>query len=94
VVSDKPLQKCEGFTFLNYKGVHVKYKIGDKVTIRKDLSAEEGAMYYMDGSEYWDDCTTTMVGMGGLSSRVIKAGRMGYLLEDGRGYLWTDEMFE
>ena len=24
VVSDKPLQKCEGFTFLNYKGVHMK----------------------------------------------------------------------
>jgi hypothetical protein len=72
----------------------MKYKIGDKVTIRKDLSAEEGVVYYMDGSEYWDDCTTMMVEMGGLSSRVIKAGKRGYCLEIGRGYLWTDEMFE
>ena len=72
----------------------MKYKIGDKVTIRKDLSEEEGVIYFMEGGTYWDDCNQTMVEMGGLSSRVIKASANGYFLEDGLGYIWTDEMFE
>jgi hypothetical protein len=70
----------------------MKYKIGDKVTIRKDL--HEDRVYYMDNAIYCDDCTEEMIEMGGQIHVIKKVSDMGYQLDGIRLYNWTDEMFE
>ena len=65
----------------------MKYKVGDKVKIRKDL--EIGSVY---GSCY---VTQEMHDLGGEIVRIIEADEYrGEYRIDSFGYYWTDEMFE
>ncbi|RHF81995.1 hypothetical protein [Coprococcus comes] len=65
----------------------MKYKVGDKVRIRKDL---------VMGGNYGDSVAVDdMVDMGGNVVTIERAGNLGYYIEeDPDGYCWTDEMFE
>lgn len=65
----------------------MKYKVGDKVRIRKDLVT--GGSY--GGSVAVDDMTD----MGGSVVTIEDVDKSGYgIKEDPEGYTWTDEMFE
>ena len=65
----------------------MKYKVGDKVRIRKDL---------VMGGNYGDSVAVDdMVDMGGNVVTIERVGNLGYYIEeDPDGYCWTDEMFE
>ena len=65
----------------------MKYKVGDKVRIRKDL---------VMGGNYGDSVAVDdMVDMGGSVVTIERVGNLGYYIEeDPDGYCWTDEMFE
>lgn len=63
----------------------LKYKVGDKVKIRKDLKVGKlyGTCFFTEG----------MKDLRGKITRITKVNRMGYRI-DSRSYYWTDEMFE
>ena len=64
----------------------MKYRVGDKVRIRKDLKS---------GSEYGDRYVTTF--MGDFSNKVVTIKYVGedyYEVEEGDYCEWTDEMIE
>lgn len=63
----------------------LKYKVGDKVKIRKDLKI--GSVY---GSCY---VTQEMHDLGGAIVRIIEVNKRDYRI-DSRSCYWTDEMFE
>ena len=65
----------------------MKYKVGDKVRIRKDL---------VMGGNYGDSVAVDdMVDMGGNVVTIERVGNLGYYIEEyPDGYCWTDEMFE
>lgn len=65
----------------------MKYKVGDKVRIRKDL---------VMGGNYGDSVAVDdMVDMGGNVVTIERVGNLGYYIEeDPDGCCWTDEMFE
>lgn len=65
----------------------MKYKVGDKVRIRKDL---------ISGRRYHDFLITRdMCEMGGEEAVVKKANNRSYILStEGAEYNWTDEMLE
>lgn len=65
----------------------MKYKVGDKVRIRKDL---------VMGGNYGDSVAVDdMVDMGGNVVTIERVGNLGYYIEeDPDGYCCTDEMFE
>lgn len=71
----------------------MKYKVGDKVKVRKDLKLNRE--YKMFNSAVWDDVTDGMMLLKGKLVTVDGIGRRGYLIkEDECHYNWTDEMFE
>lgn len=77
----------------------MKHKVGDIVTIRKDLVNDFNTkrwgytVYYMEDKINFDDCCDEMVEQGGKQFVIRKVTPRGYWLE-GIGYNWTDEMFE
>lgn len=65
----------------------MKYKVGDKVRVRKDLV--RGKCY--DGKTAVSD----MANMRGMTVTIGDVGESSYgIEEDPHGYMWTDEMFE
>lgn len=65
----------------------MKYKVGDKVKIRKDLNTSE-----MYGS--WD-CSLDMASYRGMIATIINCYNDSYHIDvDDECYDWTDEMFE
>lgn len=65
----------------------MKYKVGDKVRVRKDLWIRTGYGDYMFVSEM-DDYKGSVVTISEVFSNVY------YIKEDKEEYGWTDEMFE
>lgn len=71
-----------------------KYKVGDKVIVRKDLN--DDTMYYLaDRSDYWY-ATDAMVEYAGKVITIKEVKPRWYLAEgfDDKDDFWTDEMFE
>lgn len=69
-----------------------KYKVGDRVKVRKDLGDQ--GVYYMEGEYFFGYATKNMLELAGkiVTIREI-VSTIGYCIyEDGR--IWTDEMFE
>lgn len=65
----------------------MKYKVGDKVRIRKDLVT--------GGSYGCSVAVDDMTDMAGSVVTIESVGSIGYYIEeDPDGYCWTDEMFE
>jgi len=65
----------------------MKYKVGDKVKVKKDLLMDE-----QYGEEY---TTPEMVALGGEEGVIMHKGRVGYNLDiDSEEWVWTDEMLE
>lgn len=70
----------------------MKYKVGDRVIIRKDLKA--GKHY---GDEYNFRCNSKMASMAGKTVTISRYDHAlgGYILSgDAEGWLWSDKMFE
>lgn len=66
----------------------MKFKVGDKVRVRKDLEIDEtyGENIFVEEMKYlWGEVVTI--------SKVCEAGQY-RLVEDETGCCWTDEMFE
>lgn len=70
----------------------MKYKVGDKVRVRKDLCAGDGKVYHMEGGRYGDTFVSAMAHLVGKVVTIRAADKM-YAIEE-FGYNWTDEMFE
>lgn len=72
----------------------MRYKIGDVVTVRSDLSDDE--CYYMDDGVTWNGVAFDMVGYAGEVVTISEyAGNGQYrIAEDDGEWYWTDEMFE
>lgn len=72
----------------------MKYKVGDKVKVRSDLSHDK--RYAMDGSNYSLPATHVMARyFAGCEMTVSSANDFGYLMEEtGQDFTWTDEMLE
>lgn len=70
----------------------MKYNVGDKVRVRKDLRADWCKVYRMEDKSFGD---TFVSGMAHLVGKVvtIKTADKKYRIEE-CGYNWTDEMFE
>lgn len=68
----------------------MKYKVGDKVRVRKDLVKDRG--YFMEDGSTIDVVVEEMLDACGKVV-TIKGGSYKYLLEE-YGCYWTDEMFE
>ena len=69
----------------------VKYKIGDKVRVRKDLSWKE--RYYMENSASGYMPNEEMVKRAGSVVTIKSISSTAYFIEED-GWYWTDEMFE
>lgn len=73
----------------------MKYKVGDKVKVRKDL--EYGRFYPMEDGKHSQSVVEEMMHLGGTKatiSRVFSDGDGYELKEDRFHYCWTDSMFE
>lgn len=70
----------------------MKYNVGDKVRVRKDLRAGDGKLYLMDGKSFGDTFVDNMAHLVGKVVTIKTANKM-YTIEE-CGYNWTDEMFE
>lgn len=70
----------------------MRYKLGDEVMIRPDLKV--GKKYYMNDHLSSIHATHGMVDRSGEIHTIsdIRFGR--YIIDDDKGYLWADEMFE
>jgi hypothetical protein len=70
-----------------------KYKVGDKVVIRKDLV--EDVLYYMEGRTAHNDCVDTMLELAEDTEfvTIIFAGDQYRVHGDLGHYGWVDEMF-
>lgn len=65
----------------------MKYKVGDKIKIRKDLDIDK-----IYGN--WD-CSEDMIQYGGMIATIIKCKDDSYKIDvDDKLYSWSDEMFE
>lgn len=69
-------------------GENMKYKIGDKVKIRKDLVENElyGGMDFIDEMSHCSGKVLTIYG--------IDDGKWYLMIEDGDSFCWSDEMIE
>lgn len=67
-----------------------KYKVGDKVIVRKDLI--QGKTYHMENRSYHDSATSSMCEFAGKIVTISYANNVYGIEED--GWNWTDEMFE
>lgn len=67
-----------------------KYKVGDKVIVRKDLI--QGKTYHMENRRYHDSATSSMCEFAGKIVTISYADNV-YGIEE-TGWTWTDEMFE
>lgn len=67
-----------------------KYKVGDKVRVRKDLKA--GKIYYMERSSININAVVDMCKLAGEIVTILTVGSKYTIKED--LYEWTDEMFE
>jgi hypothetical protein len=64
----------------------MKYKVGDRVKIREDL---------ISGKKYGDNTfVAEMEPQCGQVVTIVRCGSLGYKLEGGGGWKWTDEMIE
>lgn len=70
----------------------MKYKVGDKVRVRKDLVV--GKRYYMTNREYHDSFVYGMAAFRGKVVTIADDSGGKYRIEAGKGYNWVDEMFE
>ena len=68
----------------------MKYKVGDKVRVRKDLAEKE---YPMEDEQYGHVAVSYMCELRGKVVTISNAMRTGYFIKES-GYYWTDEMFE
>lgn len=71
----------------------MKYKVGDKVRVRRDLIM--GKRYYMNYSSVCDNCTSEMINLRGkvVTIEGVWGNGSKYAIRE-CGYGWTDEMFE
>ena len=69
----------------------MKYKVGDKVRVRKDL--EVGKSYYMEDDMSYDMFVESMAKWRGKIVTIERCSDYEYRIE-GDTYSWTDEMFE
>lgn len=73
----------------------MKYKVGDKVRVRKDLSDDK--RYYSEDKKTWDDAAPPMIKYAGKIVTIAgvndKVGKYD-IEEDNKEWNWTDEMFE
>ena len=72
----------------------MKYKVGDKVIIRKDLNVRD--TYEMEGGGNADICTNAMIKLGGEVATIVRCNNDHdcYDIDLDKSYSWTDEMFE
>lgn len=71
--------------------VITKYKPGDIVIVRKDLTTERH--YFMEGTSAWNRATNEMVGLSGCAV-TINGIVFGQYITSECACRWTDEMFE
>ena len=69
----------------------LKYKPGDKVLVREDLSYSK--MYFMEDGETYDSVVEEMMSLAGKVVTINKASTKYTVLECKSRYNWTDEMF-
>ena len=72
----------------------MKYKVGDKVIIRKDLNVFD--TYDMEDTCSGDVCTEGMITLGGEIATIVRCSNTHeyYDIDLNKSYCWTDEMFE
>lgn len=70
----------------------MKYKVGDKVTIRKDLEIDK--VYYMEDRMECDAFVDDMAEFIGKEVTISDNAFKYCIQEDSSMYNWTDEMFE
>lgn len=71
----------------------MRYKLGDKVTIRKDLVVKK---FYFDDSKYWSSMfVKDMKKFLGRTATIVRLCNSSYKLDIDNGlWFWTDEMLE
>ena len=69
-----------------------KFKVGDKVRVRSDLT-EEGR-YFMESRDFSNTFVDEMVVFAGKLVTIAEARSQYRIFEDEGAWGWTDEMFE
>lgn len=69
----------------------MKYKVGDKVRVRKDLST--GVKYNMEDGSYWEIAIDCMIDLAGKVVTIKATHSTWYTIVEEK-CRWTDEMFE
>jgi hypothetical protein len=70
-----------------------KYKVGDRVIVRKDLNVIK--RYRMEDSDFLEFVAHPMLNFRGQVVTIKKVRDYGYAIEEDNAYYnWTDEMFE
>ena len=69
----------------------MKYKVGDKVRVRKDL--KKGTYYYMSDKTIANDATQSMIDLAGKTVTIYGTHLNQYRIKE-CSFEWTDDMFE
>lgn len=70
----------------------MKYKVGDKVRVRKDI--DDSTAYYMDDKSDYFYAILEMIDGAGSTVTIAEATPNWYRIEEDKTWKWTDEMFE
>lgn len=69
----------------------MKYKVGNRVRVRKDI--KYGEHYLMENGDEWDCVTKEMLKFRGKVVTISYAGSKYRIEEDGGDFWWVDGMF-
>lgn len=77
---------------MRFQVADTKFKVGDKVRVRTDLTEEHS--YFMDSCNFSNTFVDEMSVFAGKLVTIAEARSQYRILEDEGSWGWTDEMFE